>query len=328
MKTILRLCFVFLLSMVPASAQEKPAFRLHEVLPPGKVMLDPVIVAYSPRANELMERMQQAVATNRDWFLEQVKLAPPGQPIPYHPNLGLTEAEYEEMLTESKKPRLARTGQKIQVTIVKEGTIFSFLSEESDSPFENLRIDASTTDLSAPVGNLGPAKWESSDGANTALGPWEGYTWHFEKAEAEANTARLFTLQILRLKRSGKMFLSVKDHDIVARLPRKSVELAAIYDLPLPTSAGTISPTPGSDSLNAAPAPIRYDELKLRGVLGFPKKPVALINNESFGVGERGKVKLGDGVAKILCKEIRADSVTVVVDDKEEIELKLSSKGP
>lgn len=77
------------------------------------------------------------------------------------------------------------------------------------------------------------------------------------------------------------------------------------------------------------PAPIRYDGLALKGIMGKANKKLAIINNETVAAGETAKVKVGDKTVKILCKEIREESVLVVIEGKADpIELELGKKEP
>ncbi|MDB6125661.1 MAG: trxA [Pedosphaera sp.] len=61
---------------------------------------------------------------------------------------------------------------------------------------------------------------------------------------------------------------------------------------------------------------IRYTELALKGISGTKDRRMALINNETFFVGEIAKVKVKDGRVEVQCKEIREDSVCLTVDGK------------
>ena len=53
---------------------------------------------YSPRSNYLSEKMGKAVTRNQDWFFDFVRARKKGEWLPFHPNLGLTKAEYEEFI--------------------------------------------------------------------------------------------------------------------------------------------------------------------------------------------------------------------------------------
>ncbi len=62
---------------------------------------------------------------------------------------------------------------------------------------------------------------------------------------------------------------------------------------------------------------IRYDKIALKGIFGAKSK-VALINNESLGAGEKGKIKVEDKIVEVLVKEIRENSVLVQIEGETE----------
>jgi thioredoxin-related protein len=74
--------------------------------------------------------------------------------------------------------------------------------------------------------------------------------------------------------------------------------------------------TPAPPPFNGAPTfpPKVYTQLELKGISGPPNKRFALINNQTIGVGESGKVNLGNLVVKVQCVEIHEDYVVVAVE--------------
>jgi thioredoxin-related protein len=85
---------------------------------------------------------------------------------------------------------------------------------------------------------------------------------------------------------------------------------------------------PAASAADAAPEeqwggiktpPKRYEELKLTGLSGKEGRRFAIINNQTFSAGESAKVKLKDSEVKVLCKEIRVNSVIVQVDGATEL---------
>jgi protein disulfide-isomerase len=65
------------------------------------------------------------------------------------------------------------------------------------------------------------------------------------------------------------------------------------------------------------PAEIKYGELTLKGISGNSRK-LALINDQTFFVGDIFKVKTGDKQVSITCKEIRDASVLIQVEGEPE----------
>jgi hypothetical protein len=72
--------------------------QLQGLLPQGRVNVEVLEMWSPPGLAVLTQRLQQAAQADPTWFQEQVRRAVPGQPLPYHPKLGLTESEYQEFL--------------------------------------------------------------------------------------------------------------------------------------------------------------------------------------------------------------------------------------
>jgi hypothetical protein len=62
-----------------------------------------------------------------------------------------------------------------------------------------------------------------------------------------------------------------------------------------------------------APAIALTAELHLGGISGSADRPLAIINNRTFEVGEQGDVYTNVGRSRIRCLEIRADAVVVQI---------------
>ena len=84
-----------------------------------------------------------------------------------------------------------------------------------------------------------------------------------------------------------------------------------------PSAAGARGPAPSPEQLwsGITAAPKRYDDLKLTGLSSSGVRRFAIINNQTFAAGETARVKLKDGEVNIHCREIRAKSVLVQVDN-------------
>ncbi len=67
---------------------------------------------------------------------------------------------------------------------------------------------------------------------------------------------------------------------------------------------------------------VHYGDLTLKAISGVPGRRMAMINNQTFMEGETAKVKSNDKQVEVTCKEIRVDSVVIMVDGKTQ-ELKL-----
>lgn len=73
---------------------------------------------------------------------------------------------------------------------------------------------------------------------------------------------------------------------------------------------------PPTPAITKAPTSVPV-ELELKGISGTPDRRMAIINNRTFETGEEGEVVSNVGRIRITCKEIKADSVLVIVNGKE-----------
>ena len=74
-----------------------------------------------------------------------------------------------------------------------------------------------------------------------------------------------------------------------------------------------VTPTP----TNVAPAVVQLVQLDLKGISGAVNHRLAIINNQTFAVGEEGEVAVNPGRVRVVCKEIKDDSVLVLVNGQE-----------
>ena len=75
-------------------------------------------------------------------------------------------------------------------------------------------------------------------------------------------------------------------------------------------------PVVSSTSTNRVVAVV---ELDLKGISGVGNRRLAIINNRTFGANEDGTVTTASGLARITCKEIKDDSVRVIVNGQERL---------
>jgi hypothetical protein len=180
---------------------------------------------YTDRANELMLKLQAAVATNQDWFLEHIKQAKPGEPLEYDSRLGLTKEEYAEYLREAKHPHLVPTGTRAHCVFHRKGDMLSLDVGDTNSPLSKIRLNLQTGELSASVGKIGKPTWHSTDDAASPLGANDDCSWHYEKSDLAAFDVRIVSLDIWRLRPSGKILWRLKDSEMVHKETKQGFEI-------------------------------------------------------------------------------------------------------
>ncbi len=224
----MRAVLIILFFAVQSFAGESNApalFKLADVLPKGRCEIELMTIEFSDRAKELTLKWQAAVATNQDWFLEQVKQARPGKPLDYDPRLGVTKEEWAEYLREAENRHLASTGTRVPCLFRWKGDMLSLDVGDTNSPLSKIRLDTTTGELFASVGRVGTPTWRSSDDPASPIGAYDACSWEYEKSDLDAFDVRIVKLDIWRLKPSGKILWRFKDSEMVHKRNQQSFEV-------------------------------------------------------------------------------------------------------
>ena len=214
-KFLIILCFV--VRSVAGETNTPALFKLNDLLPSGRAEVELMTMRYTDRANELMLKLQAAVATNQDWFLEHVKQSKPGEPLEYDPRLGLTKEEYAEYLREADDHHLASTGTKLPCVFRQKEDVLTLDIGDTNSPLRKIRLNTKTGELFASVGRVGTPTWRSSDDPKIPIGAYDACSWHYEKGDSDSFNVRIVKLDIYRLKSSGKILWRFEDSDMVRK---------------------------------------------------------------------------------------------------------------
>jgi hypothetical protein len=99
-------------------------------------------------------------------------------------------------------------------------------------------------------------------------------------------------------------------------IPATSVEGKDPF-FPLSTRLHPPPPVVTPTITSVAPAVVQSVQLELKGISGAVNRRLAIINNQTFEVGEEGEVAVNPGRVRVVCKEIKDDSVLVLVNGQE-----------
>jgi hypothetical protein len=137
-----------------------------------------------PNASQLaiVGKMKQAMKDNEDWFFKTMKELKPGEPIPYHKNLGISEEEYAAFMEFSQSIKLDKIGA-MELKIIRKDNSIHFEPKDFGDYLKYLVIDLK--DQRVRVDSLGlEYKGQITlDAKQTTLiaGPWTGYSWQLEE---------------------------------------------------------------------------------------------------------------------------------------------------
>ena len=148
---------------------------VQKLLPAESGLVDVMGIGLTPRGASLAKKIQEAAAKHGPWFQAQMKLRKPGEPLPYHPNLGMTESEWEEFLRLNKKKTLVKTGQAaLSVKKLGDGK-YRFSAKGTLQVLNAITIDLKKSRVETPRGTC-----DLLDRVKTPKGhsfPWDGYVW-------------------------------------------------------------------------------------------------------------------------------------------------------
>ncbi len=133
--------------------------------------------AISQKTLSILHRFDSACLSNKDWFAASIKVNKNGGELPYNPLLGITEAEYNLMLSELRVPKLIATGnEKLkffndgkQIEIESSGKL-SFLNRCKIGLNGPIVLNGCVLDYKGVV--------SAKDSVNTLGSTWKAHKWN------------------------------------------------------------------------------------------------------------------------------------------------------
>lgn len=141
-----------------------------------------------PNASQraIVEKMKLAIKDNEEWFSKTMKELKPGEPIPYHKNLGINEEEYAVFKEFSQSVKIDKIGA-IELKIIRKENSIHFEPKDFGDYLKYLVIDLK--DKRVRVDSLGLEYKEQiiMNAKRTTLvaGPWAGYCWQLEEVKKD-----------------------------------------------------------------------------------------------------------------------------------------------
>ena len=236
---IIKVVFVLILFYGCGNSQERKnelvgnlRADLEILIPNGKHEVDIIDgIIMDSRYEKLYEKFMIAMQENKEWFLEQQKIAKKtNSPVPYHPNIGMSEIEYEDFIS------LMNEGPGMEM--VKSGTAMVHFKREKDlikmSGTDRLDfINKITIDLENNIAFIGDVKLdifkeiEVDTDKNGLKSKWKGYQWLFESSnlenglqdlesmkDVEKMSIKLYKLTIGRLDKDGTTYMEFTESEL------------------------------------------------------------------------------------------------------------------
>jgi hypothetical protein len=185
------------------------AFR--ELLPVGQVEVTVLELGAPPRFTELATRIQQAARANMEWWTAHVRATPEGQPMAYDARMGVSEAEYKEMLSlaETLEVRRGATGT-LRVAPIPNG--WRLEGGTSLPELNGIEIDTVARLVRTKFGELRDFNVVGANDDQRATGRWTGPQWNLSNVdEATGNgVAASFVLGQLEANNRTLLYFDAK----------------------------------------------------------------------------------------------------------------------
>lgn len=160
-------------SPAPAAAPE----ALAEFLPtPGRHAARAMALAPPAEAVALRDRMAAAIMRNRAWYESYAAQHPEGE-LPWHANLGVSEAEYRRFLALTRQIGLSERGRvTLTVTRRPDGGL-ALDADGAAAALDGIILYAGRGRVETPLGRLGTRAATGNDAPESPLGRWQGIQW-------------------------------------------------------------------------------------------------------------------------------------------------------
>ena len=162
---------------VLAASTAQAASPLDAYLPRSGTIQGHVVELFvAPEDQAISKRFQLAVQGNMDWFKHYVTSNKAGEPLPYNPKMGVTEAQYMQLL---HMKAVLKEKAPITVTVKRgsDGSIGFSSTDPAAAPLGGTLFPANGKEADAPFGKLAIYNEIHQKDENAPFGVWNGAEW-------------------------------------------------------------------------------------------------------------------------------------------------------
>ena len=195
---------------LPATAQA--AGPLDPYLPKsGTISGHIVTFSIAPEDQAISRQFRRAVQDNMDWFKKAVTASAPGRPLPYDRRMGVTEAQYQQLLT--MKPD-AKSGAAVEVEVKRaaDGTVSLVPKGDAAAGLKDISFPPDEKSANTPVGTLSVLNGIHQKDAAAPIGVWNGAEWA-EVATTDAKPSAKLAFGRREADGAGVMYYQVSPYD-------------------------------------------------------------------------------------------------------------------
>ncbi|MHC8950450.1 hypothetical protein [Sphingobacterium hungaricum] len=238
----LQILFALLISQASfaqSSANSNIQTDLKDWFSAGTVLAN--VAEYTPtnRQLELTEKIKTALNDNLDWYYSYIKDVPPGEPMPYHENIGLSLEEYTEFLElGASKNTFSSLSENLEI-VLSDGII------RFDSQINMEILDSIQIDLNKNIVSLGKIRMpfkqtvDVSSEDNFFNSKWSGYSWGLEEPDGleamgleDLLSAHIksYNISIGKIEKTGQILINLNFKEINQGEKLMDISLPIFFD--------------------------------------------------------------------------------------------------
>lgn len=157
----------------------------------GKIVGHIMHLGVAPEDQAIDRQFRVAVQNNMQWFRDYVRSQKPGQPLPYNPRMGITEAQYRQL--EHMKADF-RPGEAIEIDVKRgaDGGVSFASTDAKAAELAKVSFAADEKVAKTSFGQLEIFNTIHQSDANAPIGVWTGAEWaHVEEVGGPKPSAKI-----------------------------------------------------------------------------------------------------------------------------------------
>lgn len=160
----------------PPDSAARSAIDVRALLAPGRHAADIMELQHQPRVAELSAKLTKAVQQDTQFFRQYLSGAGAGGAVPWHPKMGLTEAEYREYLFLARQVIPRKIGETV-LTVRADGGRLVIDAGERVPALRQVVIHVDSDFVRTTLGELTERSEVRSDEMQSLAGRWTGVRW-------------------------------------------------------------------------------------------------------------------------------------------------------
>jgi hypothetical protein len=169
--------------------EDTSVYPAYDYLAEGKAEADIMAIGMEPdkamELNKISAKMRTKMMENQEWFAsyssENMK---DGEALPYHENFGITEEEYNKVLTAQDHMKLIKQGNS-PVEVSRSGDKL-IVKADSTENFQEIVFDLKKNTVQTPFGELPYGDEIKASDNQTVTGPWNGHVWEIDEGNVNS----------------------------------------------------------------------------------------------------------------------------------------------